>query len=152
LASDTSRRLGDYPPPAEAAVEAGFQGAFGGAIAGYLGGGPLEVGKLADGLLWVTAIAAGIGFACAIMTWFALGYRDWFVFLLMPAAAVCGAMMYGVGELFDWGVGWVAAQWGRGLIAAVVGAIAAATLGAGFTYLTACRRERRAHSIAETKG
>lgn len=58
LASDTSRGAGRHPLPAEAARVAVAKGALGGALAGYLGGGPFGLGQFGNQML--LAGAAGV--------------------------------------------------------------------------------------------
>lgn len=143
LSSDTSRRLGDYPLPAEAARQAIFKGAIGGALAGYLGGGPFDLAQFGNQVLLAAALGAAGGLAVVLFLWFAVGESDWTYWLFVPAIAGGAALVFGIKEFMDWGLGWAAAQWGRGLASAAVGAVVGGALSSAGAFLVANRREVR---------
>lgn len=143
LASDTSRRLGDHPLPAEAARQAVAKGAFGGAVAGYLGGGPFDLSQFGNQVLLGAALGTALGLVAVLLLWFAAGDRDWSYLWFVPAASGGAALLFGVKELLDWAVGWAAAPWGKGLAAAAVGAVIGGILAAAGAYAVARRREAR---------
>ena len=143
LASDTSRRLGDYPPPARAAWQAAPKGALGGALAGYLGGGPLDLQQFGNQVLLAGAAGAVLGLVFPLVLWFGFGDRDWTAWLAVPAFAAGGAAVFGAKQALDLAIGWAVAPWGKGVLAAALGAVAGGLLAAGFAYLAASRREAR---------
>jgi hypothetical protein len=143
LASDTSRRLGDYPPPPAAAWRAVPKGAAGGALAGFLGGGPVDLQQFGNQVLLAGAVGAALGLTFALVYWFALRERNWVVWLAVPGVAAGGAVVFGAKQALDLALGLALAPWGNGLVAAALGAVVGGLLAAGFAYLLAARREAR---------
>jgi hypothetical protein len=142
LASDTSRRQGSHPEPTVAARHAALKGAFGGLVAGYLGGGPLELDKLGNQMLVAAGIGAVVGIAFAAWLSLGSGNRDRVFWLYVPAIAFGAAVLVGVNEVFDWALGWALAPHVKGLVAAGLGAVIGAVSAAGLAYIAARYRDR----------
>jgi hypothetical protein len=119
-----------------------LKGACGGALAGYLGGGPFELDNLGNQMLISGALGAAIGMVVVAWLAFESGAWDRVFWLFVPGVAAATALLVGFREAFDWALGWAVAQQAKGLVAAGLGAAAGAALAAGLAYIAAWRRDR----------
>ena len=124
------------PSREDRVIEAATTGALGGALAAYLGGGPLDPGGLADKLLLGAAIGAGV--PLVFLVGFAVVARDrsvlWWLWWAVPGAAL-GALILGYRELLDWAFGWAVGAWASGWRAALVGGAVGAVVVGGIAFL-----------------
>ncbi|MCI0743407.1 MAG: hypothetical protein L0Y72_30645 [Gemmataceae bacterium] len=111
-------------------------------MAGYLGGGPLELDKLGNEMLLAAGLGAVVGVIVAAWLSFESGHRDWVFWLFVPAITAGAALLVALKEAFDWALGWAVAQGVKGLAAAALGAVLGGVLAAGFAYIAARRRDR----------
>jgi hypothetical protein len=134
-------------------IEAATGGALGGAAAGYLGSGPLNVGGLVDKLL----LGAGLGSGAALIvlvvllivlriSWREVLQTAWW---LIPSCAGLCALVMGYKELLGWAFGWALAGWATGWRAALLGGVVGAMVFGGIAFIATRPNKKTPRTTAE---
>jgi hypothetical protein len=149
LASDASLRGGEQRSSRAARVGlATIKGIAAGAILGYLGGGPLNLSAIENGIWIGAAVGAVVGIVAvsllARINWREAGLALW----LIPGLAAAGALVIGFKKLARWAFGWAVAQAGEQYVAAGLGALLGGLIAGLIAYWAS--RDRHVPSTSAT--
>jgi uncharacterized membrane protein YeaQ/YmgE (transglycosylase-associated protein family) len=147
-ASDTTPRVGPARPSrANRVVMAALKGAVAGAVLGYLGGKPLNLPALENGI-WIGAVTGAVVGLVVVVLLARFSRREASLALvLIPGLALAGAITIGFKKLVGWAFGWAVAQENQGYIAAVLGGVIGCLLAASIAFLMSRDRDVKKDAV-----